>query len=199
MRSLAQKLHLCAAIRHRIDRKLIAKIFQRKLQRATKASACCAIASGKSAKNFSISAEVFRWRSALRASKRPAFARLRWCRMHVNTSSSSRCSRLGIRHAIGRQQRQRQFPRNFNRSLIARFFFAAKMSLQFDIHIVLAKNLAKLFALLGSRRSCRRCQRVCQRPFFAAGQANQPAGRICSKLGTRETRLRLFSRAISST
>ena len=63
--------------------------------------------------------------------------------------------RQRVAHAIGRQQRQRQFARNFDGRLIARFFFAAKMPLQFDINIFAAKEFAKLpHAFQSPRNSC---------------------------------------------
>ena len=98
-----------------------------------------AMASGRSANKRAISAGDFRWRSALRARRRPAVARLRWLRMQVKTSSTSRCSRLRVADAIGGQQRQMQFARDFHGRLIARFFFAAKMPLQFHIDIFAAE------------------------------------------------------------
>src|ERR1700759_5237637 len=52
--------------------------------------------------------------------------------------------RLRVRSTICSQQRQRQPPRNFDCSLISRFFLAAIMALEFDVNAIASKNLAKL-------------------------------------------------------
>ena len=47
--------------------------------------------------------------------------------------------RLRVANAIGGEQRQIQFARDFEGRLVARFFFAAEMALQFDVNIVAAE------------------------------------------------------------
>ncbi len=51
---------------------------------------------------------------------------------------------LRMTNTIRCQQRQRQFPRNLDRRLIARLFFPAKMPLQLNINIFASKDFAKL-------------------------------------------------------
>src|SRR3984957_2886361 len=82
--------------------------------------------------------------------------------------------RLRIRSAIRREQRQRQPPRDFNRSLISRFFFAAKMPLQFDINAVAPKTFAKPLNRLRSEPDSTFRQRIGERPLLPTRQTNQP-------------------------
>ena len=44
-----------------------------------------------------------------------------------------------VADAVGREQRQGQFPCDFERRLIARFFRAAEVPLQFHVHILAAE------------------------------------------------------------
>ena len=79
-----------------------------------------------------------------------------------------------VTDAIGRQQRQIQFSRNLHSRLIARFLFTAQMSLQFHINILAAKKFAQLPHAGDSMVDSSTCQGMRQRPFLAAGQADQP-------------------------
>ena len=76
VRALAQKMHLRSAIRHRINRKLVAQIVQGELQ-ARRKHLRVGDGFGKIRKSCFISAGDFRWRSELRASRRPAVASVR--------------------------------------------------------------------------------------------------------------------------
>ena len=78
--------------------------------------------------------------------------------------------------AIGGQQRQRQFARDLQRRLIARFFLAAEMPLQFDIDILAAEKIAELQDALRRLLHPSLPQRMRQRPFFASGKADQAGG-----------------------
>src|ERR1700733_2557202 len=82
--------------------------------------------------------------------------------------------RLRVRSAIGRQQRQRQFPGNLNRRLIPRLFLAAVMPLQFDINAVTSKTFAKPLNCLRSEPNSTFRKRVGERPLFPTRQTNQP-------------------------
>ena len=99
--------------------------------------------------------------------------------------------------AIGGQQRQRQFPRDFHGRLIARFFFAAEMPLQFDVDIFAAEEFAELLHALQSPARIPPCaERMRQRAFFASREANQAGGVLGDFFGAKRG-LRLFARAIS--
>jgi hypothetical protein len=88
--------------------------------------------------------------------------------MHVKTSSSSRCSGRAY-------ERQFQLSRDGYCSLVARFFFAAEMALQFDINVFPAEPPAKLLdAFDGSVDPALR-QRMRKRTFLTSGQADQAA------------------------
>ena len=52
--------------------------------------------------------------------------------------------RLRVADAIGGEQRQMQFARDFDRRLVARFFVAVEMALQFDVDIFAAEEFAEL-------------------------------------------------------
>ena len=78
--------------------------------------------------------------------------------------------------AIRRQERQSQPPRDFNRRLIPRFLIAMQMSLQLDIYIVPPENFAELPHAFDSGFHSAAAQRMRQRTFFAARQADQAAG-----------------------
>ena len=79
---------------------------------------------------------------------------------------------LRVADAIGREQRQFQFSRDCHGGLIARFFFAGEMALQFDVNILPAEHPAKLLhAFHGGFHSALR-QSMRQRAFFAARQAD---------------------------
>ena len=82
---------------------------------------------------------------------------------------------LRVRDAVGRQQRQFQFSRNVHRGLVARFFLAAEMPLQFDVHIFAAERAAKLLHAFDGRVHPALRQSMRQRAFVAARQADQAA------------------------
>ena len=83
--------------------------------------------------------------------------------------------RLRITNAIRRQQRQLQLPRDFNGSMIARFFIAAKMPLQFHVNVLSPKQFAKPLHALHSARNASVRQRMRERPLLASRQADESA------------------------
>ena len=82
----------------------------------------------------------------------------------------------GMRDAIRCQQRQVQTPRDFHGCLIARLFIAMQMPLQLDIYIVAPKNPAEPSHTFDSAFDAAAAERMRQRAFFAARQADEPGG-----------------------
>ena len=93
--------------------------------------------------------------------------------MQVKTSSNWRCWGRAYAHAIRREQRQAQFLRDFHGRLIARFFFAMEVPLEFDINIIPAKHGAELLHHVDRAPDSPLGQSMRQGTFFSARQANQ--------------------------
>ena len=116
--------------------------------------------------------------------------------MQVKTSSTSRWCGCAWQTPLVASNGKFSLPRDFDGGLIARFFFAAEMALQFDVNIFPAERSAELpHAFHGHLDSALR-QSVRQRAFVSTGQADQAAGISATSL-RGERSLRLFARAVS--
>jgi hypothetical protein len=78
-----------------------------------------------------------------------------------------------MRYAVRREQRQAQFSRDLHRRLISRLLFAVKVPLQFDVHILAPKNRDEFPHTLHPAGDASSLERVLERPFFSAGEANE--------------------------
>ena len=183
------EIHLRAAVRHRIFRKFVAKIVQRKFQSRRKrlrvGNRFGQI--GEKLRHF-----LGRFQMPLGIARQQA-AGVRKIAMMADACKHIEqfaLLRLRIRSAICGEQRQRQFARDFDRRLIPRFFFAAKMPLQFDVNIVTSKAFAKPFHRLRGEPDSAFRKRMGERALFATGQTNQALW--CSRVPLPRGRLRLF-------
>ena len=69
-----------------------------------------------------------------------------------------------------------QFARDFEGGLVARFFFAAEVALQFDVDIVAAEEFAELFDGCGRGFDSALSEGMRERAFLASGEADEPGG-----------------------
>jgi hypothetical protein len=82
--------------------------------------------------------------------------------------------RQGMTDSIGREQGQVQCLGDFERRLIAHFFFSAKVPLQFDIDILATEYFTESAHACGRAFDSALSERMCERPFFASRKANKP-------------------------
>lgn len=83
--------------------------------------------------------------------------------------------RFGVKHAVGRQQRQAMRRRQTEETLDDLIFPAHVMALQLDEQIARAKNIFELLQARFSFAVCLPLQRAHERPFVIAGQRHQTA------------------------
>ena len=83
-----------------------------------------------------------------------------------------------IAHAVGREDGQAERVRDLDHCLVARFFFAQKMSLKLDINIVATED--RYQALDGAARFFHPAigERGGERTVVASGQADQPGSML---------------------
>src|SRR5882724_3903039 len=85
--------------------------------------------------------------------------------------------RQGVAYAVGGQQRKMQTAREFNRDLVAAFFFNGKVTLQFDVNILAAENGAQLLQTFPCAISSASAECIRKRAFVSTGKTNQSAAR----------------------
>ncbi len=103
-------------------------------------STVLAMASGRSANRRAIWAADLRWRSALRASRRPASAIVVLLTDAGEDVEDFALLRRRMADAVGGEQGQAQPPREFDRRLVAGLFLPAEVALQFGVDVVLAEH-----------------------------------------------------------
>ena len=124
------------ARRQRVLGETVAEVGEREAERAMRRPAVLAMASGTSAKQCRhFGAGVLRWRSALRASRRPASSSVVLCARQVKTSSTSRALRSAWQTPLVATRGRRKRARQIDGGLIAGFFVAVEMALEFDIDV----------------------------------------------------------------
>jgi len=190
MGALTQELHFRLALGHRIFGELVAQILQGKLQARRKN-----LRIGDGFRKIGKKALHFgrRFQMAFGIAREEASGGIQIAMMADAGEYVQHFTLVGKRmaHRIGGHERQRQFARDLPRRLIARFFLAAEMPLQFDIDVLATEEIAKLPDRLRRLRYSALHKRMRQRPFFAAGKANQ-AGRAAGEVFRSDLALAFF-------
>ena len=110
--------------------------------------------------------------------------------MQVKTSRIWRSSGLAYCAPCVASSGRPQAARQLNGRLIARFLRAVVVALQFDVNIFVPIDRDELFEHAPRFGHAAAGQRMCQRTFVAAGQANQPVSKF-SEIVKRSYGLRL--------
>ena len=133
-----------------------------------------AMASGRSANRRSISAGDFKWRSELRASRRPAVASVRWWRNAGEDVENFALLGLRVAHAIGGEQRQAAASARFRRPPGCALLPARrKMALQFDVHVFAAEYSQSSRTAFDAALRCHLARSAC-----ASGPSSPPVRQI---------------------
>ena len=99
-----------------------------------------ASASGRSAKSCAITSGDLRYRSALRASRRPAASSVVWWWTQVSTSNSGRSPGVAKRTPLVATTGTRKRVRQLGQRLVVGFLVAQQMPLQLDADVVAAEE-----------------------------------------------------------
>ncbi len=85
----------------------------------------------------------------------------------------------GVADAVGGDQRKLHAAREFHGGLIARFFVAVEMALQFDVNVVASEDARQAIQSFGRVAVF---QAACERAFVATSEADQPFGELSEVL-----------------
>ena len=80
---------------------------------------------------------------------------VRWLRMAVKASHSSRALASGVADSVGGEQRKIQRAGDVDGGAVAGFFFALEVALQFDVDVTAAEDADELIDLAVELRRCR--------------------------------------------
>ena len=136
-----------------------------------------ATASGRSANSPSISPPPFRWRSRLKASRRPAASSVVWWRRHVNTSTTPAASGVACEDTVGGEERQPLGARPVDQEAVPALLAGNAVALDLDVEQRPAEDPREPRARLGRGRRPALKPRAPHGALLVPGEGDEPLAR----------------------